>query len=101
MDRTKVKYALWTNDVEDHSIWFNALRYQTGELVVKEGMPVLLDIYKRFGIKSTFYFTGYMAEHFPEVVRMIVADGHEVASHGYSMRWIRHDVCPMLCKWSI
>jgi peptidoglycan/xylan/chitin deacetylase (PgdA/CDA1 family) len=25
-----------------------------------------------------------MAEHFPDVVRMIVEDGHEVASHGYS-----------------
>jgi peptidoglycan-N-acetylglucosamine deacetylase len=78
------KFALWTNDVEDHSIWFNKLRYETGELVLKEGMPILLDIYRKFGIKSTFYFTGYMAEHFPDVVRMILADGHEVASHGYS-----------------
>lgn len=78
------RYALWTNDVEDHSIWFNKLRYETGELVLKEGMPVLLEIYKKFQIKSTFYFTGYMVEHFPDVVRMILADGHEVASHGYS-----------------
>lgn len=84
METNKGKYALWTNDVEDHSIWYNTLRYETGELVLKEGMPILLDIYKKFGIKSTFYFTGYMAEHFPDVVRMIVADGHEVASHGYS-----------------
>ena len=78
------RYALFTNDVEDHSIWFNKLRHETGEKVLKEGMPILLDIYKKFGIKSTFYFTGYMAEHFPDVVRMIVDDGHEVASHGYS-----------------
>lgn len=79
-----LNYALWTNDVEDHSIWFNTLRYETGELVLKEGMPLLLEIYRKFNVKSTFFFTGYMAEHFPEVVRMIVADGHEVASHGYS-----------------
>jgi peptidoglycan-N-acetylglucosamine deacetylase len=78
------RHALFTNDVEDHSIWYNKLRYETGEKVLKEGMPILLDIYRRFGVKSTFYFTGYMAEHFPDVVRMIVADGHEVASHGYS-----------------
>ncbi|MFN8143866.1 MAG: polysaccharide deacetylase family protein [Bacteroidia bacterium] len=84
MNRISKPYALWTNDVEDHSIWYNALRYETGELVLKEGMPILLDIYKRFNIQSTFYFTGYMAEHFPDVVRMIVKDGHEVASHGYS-----------------
>ncbi|MCC7233575.1 MAG: polysaccharide deacetylase family protein [Bacteroidia bacterium] len=47
-------------------------------------MPMLLDIYKRHGITTTCYFTGYMAEHFPEVVRMAAAGGHEVASHGYS-----------------
>ena len=58
------------------NIWFNKLRYETGELVLKEGMPILLDIYRRLNIKSTFYFTGYMAEHFPDVVRMIVAEGH-------------------------
>lgn len=78
------RFALFTNDVEDHSIWFNQLRYETGQLVLKEGMPILLDIYRRHGIRSTFYFTGYMAEHFPEVVRMIVDGGHEIASHGYS-----------------
>ena len=84
MKQKEISYALWTNDVEDHSIWYNKLRPETGELVLREGMPVLLDIYRRFGIKSTFYFTGYMAEHFPDVVRMITSDGHEVASHGYS-----------------
>lgn len=78
------KYCLLTNDVEDHSIWFNTLRFETGKLVLKEGMPILLDIYKRHNIQSTFYFTGYMAEHFPDVVKMITKDGHEVASHGYS-----------------
>jgi peptidoglycan/xylan/chitin deacetylase (PgdA/CDA1 family) len=76
--------ALFTNDVETHSIWFNTLRDETGIKVVREGMPVLLDIYEKFGIKSTFYFVGDMAEKFPEVVKMIIPFGHEVASHGWS-----------------
>lgn len=80
----KKKYALFTNDVEDHSIWFNDLRYETGEKVVSDGMPMLLDIYAKLNIKTTFFFTGYMAEKFPEVVRMVLPYGHEVASHGYS-----------------
>lgn len=78
------KYSLFTNDVEDQSIWFNMLRYETGKKVLNEGMPILLDIYSEFNIKSTFYFTGQMAETFPEVVKMILPYGHEVASHGYS-----------------
>ncbi|HPD54281.1 MAG TPA: hypothetical protein PLI08_10075, partial [Bacteroidia bacterium] len=67
-DRNK-KYCLLTNDVETHSIWFNTLRDETGEKVRDEGMPILLDIYKKFGVKSTFYFVGDMVVKFPEVVR--------------------------------
>jgi len=80
--------ALFTNDVETQSIWFNMLRDETGLKVIKEGMPALLDIYEKYGIKSTFYFVGDMAEKFPEVVKMILPYGHEVASHGWS-----HEVC--------
>lgn len=78
------KTCLLTNDVETHSIWFNCLRDETGRNVLDQGMPRLLDIYAKYGIKSTFYFTGYIAEKFPEVVKMILPYGHEVASHGYS-----------------
>lgn len=79
-----MKYALLTNDVETTSIWFNDLRIATGEKVVREGMPLLLDLYRKYGIKSTFYFTAYIARLYPEVVKMILADGHEVGSHGKS-----------------
>lgn len=78
------KYCLLTNDVETHSIWFNTLRDATGEKVLKEGMPLLLSVYEKYNIRSTFYFVGNMAEKFPEVVRMIVPYGHEVASHGWT-----------------
>ncbi len=78
------RVCLWTNDVETHSIYHNRLRDETGERVLKEGMPRLLELYDRHGIKSTFFFTGYIAERFPEVVQMIVPHGHEVASHAYS-----------------
>jgi peptidoglycan/xylan/chitin deacetylase (PgdA/CDA1 family) len=76
--------ALLTNDVETTSIWFNDLRDDTGLKVVREGMPLLLDLYRKYDVKSTFYFTAYIAKLYPEVVRMIIKDGHEVASHGKS-----------------
>jgi len=88
-------YALLSNDVETTSIWFNTLSDKTGEKVLKEGMPILLDIYARHNIKSTFYFTGYIAKLFPQIVKMIIADGHEVASHGKShIRENGFDVMP-------
>jgi peptidoglycan/xylan/chitin deacetylase (PgdA/CDA1 family) len=77
-------YCLLTNDVETTSIWFNSLRDKTGLKVLREGMPILLDIYKKFNIKSTFFFTGYIAKLCPEIVKMAQKDGHEIASHGLS-----------------
>ena len=79
-----VKYCLFTTDVETTSIWFNDLRDETGIEVLREGMPLLLDIYARYGIKTTFFFTGYIAGLYPDVVRMVLKDGHEVGSHGKS-----------------
>ncbi|MDD4309716.1 MAG: polysaccharide deacetylase family protein [Candidatus Cloacimonetes bacterium] len=76
--------ALLTNDVETTSIWFNDLRDETGFKVMKEGMPLLLDLYHKYDVKSTFYFTAYIAKLLPDVVRMVVKDGHEVGSHGKS-----------------
>ena len=82
--KLKMKYCLLTNDVETTSILNNRLSDNTGEIVLKEGMPLLLDLYAKYGIKTTFFFTGYIAEKFHEIVKMILPFGHEVASHGYS-----------------
>lgn len=80
----KQKIALFTNDVETHSVWFNNLRDETGLKVWKEGMPRLLDLYQKYDVKCTFFYTGYIAKLYPEVVRMAADQGHEVACHGLS-----------------
>ena len=78
------KYCLLSNDVETTSIWHNTLRDETGYKVLKEGMPLLLDLYAKYNVKSTFFFTGYIAKLYPEIVKMILPYGHEVGSHGLS-----------------
>ncbi len=77
-------FALLSNDVETTSIWFNDLRNETGEKVMREGMPRLLDLYAEYDVRSTFFYTAYMAELFPEVVKMAADAGHEIGSHGKS-----------------
>jgi peptidoglycan/xylan/chitin deacetylase (PgdA/CDA1 family) len=47
-------------------------------------MPLLLDLYEKFGVKTTFFFTAHIAKLYPEIVKMIIPYGHEVASHGYT-----------------
>lgn len=82
--KKKLLYCLLTNDVETTSIINHTLSDDTGYLVLKEGMPALINLYKKYNIHSTFFYTGYIAEKFPEVVTMALGYGHEIASHGYT-----------------
>lgn len=43
----------------------------------------LLDLFARHRVRATFFVLGKAAEAFPEIVPLIAAAGHEVASHGY------------------
>jgi peptidoglycan/xylan/chitin deacetylase (PgdA/CDA1 family) len=47
------------------------------------GVPRLLGMLERHGIRSTFFVPGFTAHRYPAVVKDIVAAGHEVAHHGY------------------
>jgi len=42
-----------------------------------------LDLFAEAGVRATFFILGWVAERYPLLVRRIVADGHEIASHGY------------------
>ena len=44
----------------------------------------VLDLFAEYGATGTFFMLGWVAERFPGLVRRIVADGHEIASHGFS-----------------
>lgn len=76
------RICLITNDVETTSILNHKLRDKTGEYVLNQGMPRLLDLYDKYGVKATFFYTGHIAQLYPDVVKMAYERGHEVGSHG-------------------
>jgi peptidoglycan/xylan/chitin deacetylase (PgdA/CDA1 family) len=47
------------------------------------GVPRLLRLLGRHGIRATFFVPGFTAHRYPDVVRAIAAEGHEIAHHGY------------------
>lgn len=49
-----------------------------------EHTPRLLDLLQRFGIPATFFLIGKEAKRFPEIVRRIAAEGHEIGNHTWS-----------------
>jgi polysaccharide deacetylase family protein (PEP-CTERM system associated) len=52
-----------------------------------------LDLLDRFNVKATFFVLGWVADRYPEVVRLVARRGHEIASKGYYHRSI-HQMTP-------
>jgi peptidoglycan/xylan/chitin deacetylase (PgdA/CDA1 family) len=48
------------------------------------GAPRLLQLFERFGIKTTWFIPGHSVETFPEQMAAVASAGHEVGMHGYS-----------------
>lgn len=53
------------------------------ECRVERNVHRILEMLAGQDIKATFFTLGWIAERYPQLVRQIVADGHELASHGY------------------
>lgn len=43
----------------------------------------VLSLFAEAGVNATFFTLGWIAERHPALIRRIVAEGHELASHGY------------------
>ncbi|WP_157264930.1 XrtA system polysaccharide deacetylase [Azohydromonas aeria] len=53
------------------------------ECRVERNVERILEMLRRHGVQATFFTLGWVAERYPQLVRDIVAGGHELASHGW------------------
>jgi polysaccharide deacetylase family protein (PEP-CTERM system associated) len=51
-------------------------------------MNLLLELFKRKNVKATFFVLGSIAEKHPDLVKRIIFEGHELASHGFNHQHI-------------
>jgi polysaccharide deacetylase family protein (PEP-CTERM system associated) len=78
-----------TCDVEDYfqvsafAPYIDRASWPTRECRVEANMDRILALFERTGVRATFFTLGWIAERYPNVVKRIVAGGHELASHGY------------------
>jgi len=78
-----------TIDVEDYfqvSAFAPHIRrdaWDTMPCRVERNVDLILALLDEAGSKATFFTLGWIAERYPHVVRSIVENGHELASHGY------------------
>lgn len=77
-------------DIED---WFHGERMR--KLIPQSQWPQcvsilerstdrILDLLSRKNYKATFFILGWVAEKYPELVKRIAHEGHEIATHGYA-----------------
>ena len=78
-----------TIDVEDYfqvsalAPYIARSEWNTRECRVERNIDRILELLARHQTKATFFTLGWIAERYPEMVRNIAGQGHEVASHGY------------------
>ena len=51
---------------------------------IERNIDNILEILDLADTRATFFTLGWIAERYPQIVRLIVAQGHELASHGYA-----------------
>lgn len=76
-----------TFDVEE---WFHAnycdnIEYKPcNDTNIRKNMDRILELCREAGCKATFFILGCIAEKYPDMIRSIAGEGHDVASHGYA-----------------
>jgi len=76
-------------DVEEHfqvsAFWSEARRQQWDkyESRVENNTRKLVELLATHDTKATFFILGWVAERYPGLVKALVKEGHEIASHGY------------------
>ena len=78
-----------TIDVEDYfqvsamAPYIRRSEWDTRECRVERNVDRILALLDKHGTRATFFTLGWVAERYPQLVKRIVAQGHELASHGY------------------
>lgn len=84
--------VILTFDLDGETLWRcrdpeNANRPVTlsqGRYGPETGLPRILKLLDKYGIKATFFIPGFTAEQYPEKVQEIDARGHEIGNHSWT-----------------
>ena len=73
--------AAWTSKDPAHAGRLVTMSY--GGFEARVGTPKLLELFRQFGLKATFFTTGWSVDAHPAMAEAILRDGHEIGHHGY------------------
>lgn len=73
-------------DVEEFDMPFEygkTISFEEQLSISTNGTQIILEILRGANIKATIFCTANFAINRPDIIRQIISDGHELASHGY------------------
>ncbi len=77
----------FTFDVDAESLWLargvqEPVALSQGRFGVAEALPRILALLKTAEIRASFFVPAWVAEHHPDAIKTIAAEGHEIGCHG-------------------
>lgn len=81
----------FTVDVEDYYMSPECIPFSAWESFpscIHTGMERCLHLLDETGAKATFFYVGWLAERYPEIVRWAFERGHEIATHTYNHTFV-------------
>ncbi len=78
MDADSILHIAHPEDSLNRMASLSSLRYGP-----EVGIPRILDTYREFDIRQTFFIPAWCMEQYPAAVEQILEGGHEIAHHGY------------------
>ena len=92
MKNMPVNKNIMTCDLED---WYHPSligadisQWDSFDSRILEPAEEILAIFRKNNCTATFFVLGHVAEKFPELIKKIHAEGHEIASHGYAHKLV-------------
>ncbi len=77
-----------TFDFDATSLWIGSYKSRNPSMISRGefgavAMPRILDLLKKHQISGTFYIPGHTALAYPDIVKRVAAEGHEIGHHGW------------------
>ena len=70
---------VWKKNTDQKKIW---ITFDDGPN--EEVTPYLINVLEKFDIKATFFIIGNQAKKYPELVKLIINNGHKIGNHSFS-----------------
>ena len=72
--------SIWPDTASFFRDYYDADRPQKELLRASDKV---LDLFERYRLHGTFFFTGEIANHYPDLVKRVAGCGHEIGCHNY------------------